>query len=90
MRISSINVAQPRNINYVTKAKNLQNPNFEGKGGIRGLLGGTAIGVALTFFSGGTLAWTIPLIGGVGGIGGDVFEKKDKPSIDEYCGQTWY
>jgi len=90
MRISSINVAQPRNVNYNLHARSLQNPNFQGKGGVRGLIFGTAIGGALTLVSGGALAWTIPLLGGAGGIGGDVYEKNSNPPSDEYAGQNWY
>ena len=84
MRISSISVAQPRNVNYNLKSRCSQNPNFQGKGGLFGLVGGTAVGLGLTFISGGALAWTIPLFGGAAGIGGDMYEKKDKPSTDQY------
>lgn len=84
MRISSINVAQPRNLNCNLRTKNVQNPNFKGWGGALGTLFGAGVGVALTVASGGALAWTIPALGGVSGIGGDIFEKKDKPSDDEY------
>ena len=84
MRISSISVAQPRNVNYNLKSRHGQNPNFQGKGGLIGLVGGTAIGLGLTVLSGGALAWTIPLLGGTAGIGGDMYEKKDKPSSDDY------
>ena len=84
MRINSISVAQPRNVNYNLKSRSSQNPNFQGKGGLFGLVGGTAVGLGLTLISGGALAWTIPLLGGTGGIGGDMYEKKDQPSTDQY------
>ncbi len=84
MRVSSINVAQPRNLNYNLRNKNAQTPNFRGWGGALGTIGGAAVGIVLTAASGGALAWTIPLLGGSGAIGGDMYEKKDKPSTDQY------
>lgn len=82
MRISSINVAQPRMT--VRNLKHVQNPNFQGKGGALGTLVGAAAGVGLTFLTGGAMAWAIPILAGGGGIGGDMYEKKDKPSSDDY------
>ena len=89
MRVSSIHVAQPMRTNYNLHSKNHQNPNFKGWGGVLGTLGGTAVGAVLTVASGGALMWTIPLLGGTAGIGGDMYEKKDKPSTDQY-GQPLY
>ena len=82
MRISSINVAQPRMT--VRNLKHVQNPNFKGWGGVVGTLGGSALGLGLSVLSGGALLWTIPLLGGAAGIGGDIYEKKDKPTTDGY------
>ena len=90
MRISSISVAQPRTINYNFKKQNVQprvinhSPSFNGSGGAAGTIVGSLLGIGLTAISGGALAWTIPMLGGVGGIGGDMYEKKDKPSTDSY------
>lgn len=84
MRISSIHVAQPMNVNHNLRRNNVQNPNFKGWGGALGTIGGSAVGIGLTLLSGGALAWTIPMLGGAGGIGGDIYEKKDKPSSDDY------
>lgn len=95
MRISSISVAQPRTTNYNFRRQNVQapvinnSPSFNGSGGAVGTLFGSLLGIGLTAISGGALAWTIPMLGGVGGIGGDIYEKKDKPSTDSY-GQDLY
>ena len=81
MRISSINVAQPVKTNYNLRTKNVQNPNFQSKGGATGTVVGAGIGLLLTAISGGSLFWTVPLISGSCGIGGDIYyENKKKPS----------
>ena len=82
MRVSSINVAQPRMT--VKNLKHVQNPNFQGKGGALGTILGAAVGLGVTAISGGALFWTVPLFAGSGGIGGDIYENKNKPSSDDY------
>ena len=84
MRVSSINIAQPKMANYHVKNQNVQTPNFRGIGGVMGSLLGAGAGLFLTAASGGALFWTIPALCGSGAIGGDIFEKKDKPSTDVY------
>ena len=87
MRICPINsVSQARNYQNYNRmqSKNVQNPNFKGWGGFLGTVGGALVGVALTAATGGALAWTIPALSGTGGIGGDMYEKKDKPSTDSF------
>ena len=84
MRINSICVAQKTNYPNYRSANYAQNPNFKGWGGALGTLGGAAAGIGLTILTGGAALWTVPLISGLSGIGGDMFEKKDKPSSDDY------
>ena len=61
-----------------------QNPNFKGWGGAFGTFFGTCAGVALTAMTGGALAWTIPVLGGTGAIGGDMYVEKDRPQTDSF------
>ena len=90
MRVSSINVAQPvvKNYNFrnskVHSTPTAEAPSFKGWGGVLGTVLGAGAGIALTVATGGALAWTIPAISGISGIGGDMYEKKDKPSTDQY------
>lgn len=90
MRISSINVAQPRNLSYEMKMKHaempqtqMSQPAFKGlKGGLFSMLGaavGGAVGIALT---GGILAPFI--LAGAGSIAGGIYGNKDEPTSDEY------
>ena len=86
MRICPITVSQARNYqNYkVQHSQKMQSPGFKGAGGVFGSIGGALLGLGLTALSGGALAWTIPALSGSGAIGGDMYEKKDKPSTDSY------
>ena len=90
MRVSSINIAQPRILCYETKMKHaempqsqMSQPAFKGlKGGLFSLIGaavGGAAGIALT---GGILAPFI--LGGAGAIIGGEYGNKDEPKSDEY------
>ena len=90
MKISSINVALPKNYSYQTKVKEAQahsiaieQPSFKGlKGGFFAALGGAA-GAALGIVLSGGVA--LPLIlAGAGTIAGGEYGNKDEPTSDEY------
>jgi hypothetical protein len=92
MRVSSINVAQPRNLSYERKIKHAELPQaemsqiaFKGlKGGLFSMLGtaiGAGIGIALT----GGAGVIVPFIlGGAGAIAGGEYGNKDEPKNDDY------
>ena len=93
MRISSINVAQPRyvnyNSNYNSKNKNVQNPSFKQYTSVATTLVGGFIGFIGTAAVIGTAGLAAPLVVGAlgaatGAIGGDMIDKKGKPSTDAY------
>ena len=90
MRVSSINIAQPRSLNYEMKMRHAELPQtqvsqtaFKGlKGGFFSLLGATvggAVGIALT---GGVLAPF--LLASAGAVVGGDYGNKDEPKSDEY------
>lgn len=90
MRISSINIAQPKSLSYETKIKHAElpqpqvtQPSFKGlKGGFFSMVGaavGAGLGIALT---GGVLAPF--LLAGAGAIAGGEYGNKDEPQSDEY------
>jgi hypothetical protein len=90
MRISSINVALPKNYNYQTKVRetqarniNIEQPSFKGvKAGLLATAGGI-IGAAVgTVLTGGVL---VPfMLAGAGTIIGGEYGIKDEPHSDEY------
>ena len=92
MRISSINVAQPRNINYKMNARknhvqqaSVQDLSFKGwKAGLGGMLG-TAGGVIIgSVLSGGALLPAL-LLGAVGTTGGCIYgSSKEDHHDDDY------
>ena len=86
MRICPISVSPARNYqnHNLHKTHKIQNPSFNGAGGVFGTIIGGVLGLGLTAISGGALAWTIPALSGSGAIGGDMYENKDKPSTDSY------
>ncbi len=73
MRISSISIAQPKNVYYNQNLKRSEATNFKGWGATGTLIGAAAGGI-LTAMSGGALFWTIPALSGLSGIGGDIYE----------------
>ena len=84
MKVCPINSYSVNNYqNHNVKKQQTQNPNFKGWGGALGTLGGAIVGVGVTVLSGGALAWTIPAISGLSGIGGDIYEHSRKPSDDD-------
>ena len=99
MRVSSISVAQPRNLNYKMRTKHVQNvqvqpessqPAFKGWKGSLGYLAGTAIGATVgTIISGGLF---IPFIlAGTGAIaGGEYGKSKEDNGGDDYQDRATY
>ena len=95
MRINPISISHARNYQNLRHNETIQNPipqsetvaqspAFKGWGGVCGTILGTAVGIGLTALTGGAADWTIPLLGGSAAIGGDMYEKKDKPSTDQF------
>ena len=92
MRINSISIAQPRNINYKMKARNEQTqpvkteqPQFKGlKAGAYGVLGTFIGGATAALLSGGALL-PILLAGAAGTTGGCIYGKsKEGHKSDDY------
>ena len=85
MKVCPISVSHVRNYqNFNVKHQSAQTPNFKGWGGALGTILGAGAGVLLTAATGGTLAWTIPALSGGAAIGGDIYEKSNKPSADDF------
>ena len=99
MRVSSISVAQPRNLNYKMRTANVKNvqtqpesmqPAFKGWKGSLGYLAGTVIGGTVgTIISGGLF---IPFIlAGTGAIaGGEYGKSKEDNNGDDYQDRAPY
>ena len=93
MRISSINVAQPRNLNFVKKTRKenpqtvqTEQPSFKGwKAGVYGVAGTALGGVIAGVLSGGALL-PILLLGSAGTAGGCIYgsSKEDNHDNDSY------
>jgi len=91
MRVSSINVAQPRNVNYMMKSRSVntqpvqtQQTSFKGwKAGLGSIIGTGAGIVAGTVLSGGALL-PVLLAGAVGTTAGAMYgsSKEDNHSDD--------
>ena len=89
MRISPINARLYANqTNYSKNAvcpTEVNQPSFKHTSGSIGVIGGAFAGVCLTILSGGTLLWTVPVLGGVGGLGGELSHKGNSaPSSENY------
>ena len=89
MRISPINAHLCTNQkNYSKNAVSptkIYQPSFKTTSGSIGVVGGAFAGLCLTILSGGTLFWTVPVLGGVGGLGGEITHKNSSvPSKDNY------
>ena len=99
MRVSSISVAQPRNLNYQKRTAHVKNvqtqqeamqPAFKGWKGSLGYLAGTVIGGTVgTILSGGLV---IPFIlAGTGAIaGGEYGKSKEDNNGDDYQDRATY
>lgn len=89
MRISSINVALPKNYNYQTKVKeaqapkvNVEQPSFKGlKGGLFSAIGMVVGGAVGTVLTGGIVAPF--LLAAAGAVAGGEYGNKDESHCDE-------
>lgn len=92
MRISSISVAQPVNLNYKTRKRNVQSqpmstqqPAFKGWKGLAGSVAGTVIGGAAGIILTGGLGVIPFLLAGTGTIAGGKYGRSKENNDDDYA-----